>query len=241
MLRQRNSLQCLSGVFFICLLMVLVLSCNQSNQPQLPETYYGEVARVMSGKVEKYTGDELKLTATPLWYSEYAVIGTGHIETDGNFKFSYNKLEHIIEAGAFSPITDLACQAVIPDEQETARIILTGTIQVVQERIEIGEIFSALTSHQIPSPDFRLEVNDYIVGRVGIDKDVTIKGSCKSKYFEFLGLELKGDYDLELKKGWNIVVLTATGVNEEGLLTAFRLETKPAPSAARWWYIELAY
>jgi hypothetical protein len=226
MLRQHNSLLHLSSVLFVSLLAVLAVSCNQS---QPPETYYGEVARVINAKVENYTAGKASLKTYAMLSD--IVTGSGQLETDGNFTFSFEKLEDIRGKIEFIPITYLACTDIIPDNQETARYLVADTIVVVGQGGMIGEIFSS--PRKITYPDFQPEVNDYLVTRIGVDKDVTIKGTCTDEVVE-------RDFALELKEGWNIVVWTITALDAKGEVTAARLETKPAPSGARWWFLEFS-
>ncbi len=203
----------------VCILLTFLVACGTNTG-----TSNGD-ARKVSGKINNYKSGEQDLFLVLDLFSEDTLL-VGSIKPDGDFSFEYpstissSHLQNITEIlNDFQPTTCLDI------DNKEVNYIVTGLILIGDGAAGILMQASSqeMAEAVIGSPIKNLG-GEFIAFRFYVDGDVKIKGSC---IFE------EGDtirYDLNLKDGWNVVVLTLTDNDGNS-----KVETKN--TSGRWFLV----
>lgn len=91
---------------------------------------------------------------------------------------------------------------------------------------ELGTVSGILGQFSLQDP-LEPSVGDVVVGAIYFDRDVRV--SCDDFGFKV---------DIDAQKGWNTVVQTVTGIDEDGF-PEIEITTGPAPAEAQWTFFSL--
>ena len=202
--------------FTFCILFLLLVACS-TNPPAS-----GDSARKVRGKVDGYAGGRKDLSIlTPT----DDILNVGSIEPDGSFSFEYPEtinsisLFDITEMFSEDNFEDPSCFSI---NNKQAKYHAVGLVFVGGDRT--NALIQASSKKMLEFPFFtdieEENFNGQLAARFYVDGDVEIKASCDSEYDEGTS---KAVFDLNLKRGWNVVVMTVAISNSNGTL---KLESK---------------
>ena len=181
----------------------------------------GEAARTFSGQAKDYGGPAGTLEATDDFTD--ATLGTGSIRADGSFSL---ELDQDVPETSLQPIAlFLACAgATISDPG--ANVSILGVLDVVSGE-QTG--YLALTDSAMTAQ----RGSGSLVGRLYADRDVSVRGECTS---DGTGLTPDVDFNLNLKRGWNVFAAITRSDPNAAAGVAGTL-TSDIPSGVQWYYV----
>jgi hypothetical protein len=176
---------------FVSLLVFISLSaCDFSNDPNIPEK---PKANVITGKVQAYTGGEATLEAHLVigLLQEGAKVGSGSIKADGSFTVTLNDT---VSDENLEPLSD-PCEGVTmtPSTFKIAGVLF---LSVVKDGKTVGALLQASSATVFRDPSSKF------VGRIYVDQDASIKGTCQD--------QSNSTFNVNYKKGWNLVLQEVT-------------------------------
>ncbi len=183
----------------------------------------GEAARTIAGQVADYSGPAGVLEADMNTDRETpASIGTGAISADGNF--SLELVDAVAESALYTLEFDEACTGVSVSNPD-----VKGASVSEFSVMAAGETAGYLVLMSENS-DTEVDSEAQIVW-LYVDQSTTVRGTCE--YADSFGVE-RDTYNLNLKKGWNIVSLESN-YDEANDTTESRLYNGKA-SGVKWFY-----
>ena len=177
-------------------------------------SYHGEAVRTFRGKVAAYSAGEAPLVARDTSGAVGIPLGKGNLSAQGDFGFMY---------AAFTDVSPLP----LCDPSEAGVEAAVNAVLVVGGLSEpVGGI--VLASSQAAAERVLSEGGGEVSDVVTYWWYVAEDASYQTKEDCLFGLE----YDLELKAGWNTVVVETTGVTPP----AARVVTAVPPANLNWYF-----
>jgi hypothetical protein len=191
--------------FFVLLILVILSACNTSPTNQ-------EKPNILSGKAIGYDGGAFTIEAIlNNGAASYDVVGKGSIDAEGNFN---------LELDDPIPVEFIATQTFCGGVNETVDGGIVSTLIVTNGETILGSIGQASTRGILNGST--------TIGQVGarmyVTQDKTIVGIGKC-------VDVNFQYDLRLKKGWNLLFGESTVENERSIVTS------SSSSELKWFFI----
>jgi hypothetical protein len=199
--------------FVVLGLFIAVLSaCNTSKPTPEPKPDPEPVIEnIVSGKVANYTAGKARLMVYEDLGSLYGGVGAGIsqgvLKEDGTFRFELDEM--ISDELVYSHPFELDCDFASSVDKTVAGLPV-DTIYVVQGKRVIGYLVQASSKEMLET---LMNEGTYQTGKgtfkVYVNKDVTLKGNCESKYYPSMTTHLA------LEKGWNTLTVAITDTKSE--------------------------
>jgi hypothetical protein len=177
----------------------------------------GSVKSQNAGTIEGYTLGAKDLVILPFGMGQKIVVGK--VDADGNLQFDWSSVDISkvpdveSQLGDFRINFDAYCTEEILDNGSVAgvQMVLGGSLYVYNENFWEGALIAASS----------LELKDHLLDEFGkdavegqyldwvyADREATYKSTCivVQSYMDGGDIEQKKHFDLNLKKGWNLII-----------------------------------
>ena len=186
-------------------------------------SYHGEAVRSFTGEVVDYSAGQTQLFALdPFSQLGPAIVGSGTISAQGEFKFAYNATVANLSMFPFCGTSDTDIEAAF------GGFLFVGDMSGVSGGLVLTSSGAAAERALLGEP---LSAGDTAVSWLYVAEDLSYqfpKEACPSG----------NEYDLELKAGWNTIVFEVTGFDPNINQPVGTVVTAVPPADLNWYFVK---